>query len=58
MAEGLERRACNLEAPSSSPTLTASWIRSRSSRVQILGLLLVGLWKTQWHPKEMLTGEF
>ena len=37
MAERLERWTCDSEAPSSSPTLTASRIRSRSSRVQILG---------------------
>ena len=37
MAERLERWTCYSEAPSSSPTLTASRIRSRSSRVQILG---------------------
>ena len=36
MAERLERWTCYSEAPSSSLTLTASWIRSRSSRVQIL----------------------
>ena len=28
VVEWLERRACNSEAPSSSPTLTASWICS------------------------------
>ena len=37
MAERLERWICNSEAASSSPTLTASRILSRSSRVQILG---------------------
>ena len=37
MAESLERRTCSSEAPSSSPALTASWICSRQSRVQILG---------------------
>ena len=37
MAKRLERWTCNSEAASSSPTLTASGIRSRSSRVQILG---------------------
>ena len=37
VAERLERRTCNFKTPSSSPALTASWICSRQSRVQILG---------------------
>ena len=36
MAERLERWTCYSEAPSSNPALTASWICSRLSRVQIL----------------------
>ena len=41
MAERLERWIFNSEAASSSPTLTASRIRSRSFRVQILGHVCV-----------------
>ena len=37
VAERFERWTCNPEALSSSPALTASWICSRWSRVQILG---------------------
>ena len=48
LAERLERRICNSEAPSSSPALTAHWICSRQSRVQVLAMLvnsqLVCLW--------------
>ena len=36
MAEQLEHWTCNSEAPSSSAALTANWICSRYSRVQIL----------------------
>ena len=37
VAERLVRWTCHSEVPSSRPTLTASWIRSLWSRVQILG---------------------
>ena len=37
MVEWLGRWTCNSEAPSSSPAVTASWICSRQSLVQILG---------------------
>ena len=37
VAEWLKRRTCNSEVPSSSPALTANWICSRYSPVQILG---------------------
>ena len=36
MARRLGCWTCNSEAPSSSPALTASWICSQQSRVQIL----------------------
>ena len=36
-AEGLKHWTCNPEAPSSSPSLNASWICTWYSRVQILG---------------------
>ena len=51
MAERLERWTCNSEAASSSPSLTASGIRSRSSRVQILGhVYLKKEYPTDLHP--------
>jgi len=37
MAEWSERRTRNLAVPGSSTALTASWICSQSSRLQILG---------------------
>ena len=37
MAKWLEHRTCNLEAQSSSPSLTTSWIGSQWSQNQILG---------------------
>ena len=37
MVKQFEHQACNLEAPSSSHALTASWICSQQSRVEILG---------------------
>jgi len=40
VAEWLERRTCNLEAPSSSPALTANWICSCSPEFKSLAMLV------------------
>ena len=51
MVEWLAHYTCNLEAPSSSPTMAASWICSWQSLVQILGQVCkkpTGLTLTGW----------
>ena len=40
MAQCLEHRTCNLEAPSSNPALTASWICSYSPEFKSLAILV------------------